>query len=82
MLTVMNYSNVLINIYAFNLPPLVNDSILHFRELVVKRFLKIDRTKLWLVSSSRNFVENIHYSIADYGLQRSFRCRIGVIVVW
>jgi hypothetical protein len=46
MLTVMNYSNV-INIYTFNLPLLVNDSILHSRELVKKRLWKLwksDRT--------------------------------------
>jgi hypothetical protein len=83
MLTVMNYSNVLINISTFNLPLLINDSILHSRELVMKRLWKIDRTKLLLVSSTQNLGdENIHDSIVYYGLQRSFRCQIGIVVVW
>jgi hypothetical protein len=85
MLTVMNYNNV-INISTFNLPLLVNDSILHSRELVKKRLWRLwksDRTKLLLVSSTQNLGdEHIHDSIVYYGLQRSFRCQIRIIVVW
>jgi len=85
MLTVMNYSNV-INISTFNLPLLVNDSILHSRELVKKRlcrFWKSDRTTLLLVSSTQNLGDkNIHDSIVYYGLQRSFMYQIGIIIVW